>query len=205
MWVHGGSFCCGDKTSPEIVDEANTFARKGYFNVSINYRLEPGGCTAGASTPTCVMAIQEALRGRADCRPVPPYERGDLRHRRDSHRDRRLVRRRDHGAERRVQLQRRPDGCGGRRGVALRRAPPQSARSIPATHRACCSTARPTRRPVPVGREHVERGERASASTPSSRRGPAPGHVPYVQHRTEILDQTTNFLYWELDLANAAQ
>jgi predicted esterase len=31
------------------------------------------------------------------------------------------------------------------------------------------------------------------------------GHVPYVQHRTEILDQTTNFLYWELDLATAAQ
>ena len=26
VWVHGGSFCCGDKTSPEIVDEANTFA-----------------------------------------------------------------------------------------------------------------------------------------------------------------------------------
>ncbi len=31
------------------------------------------------------------------------------------------------------------------------------------------------------------------------------GHVPYVQHRTEILDQTTNFLYWEMDLATAAQ
>jgi hypothetical protein len=32
---------------------------------------------------------------------------------------------------------------------------------------------------------------------------PGAGHVPYVQHRIEILDQTTNFLYWELDLANA--
>jgi len=41
VWVHGGSFCCGDKGSAEIVDEANTFARKGYLNVSINYRLEP--------------------------------------------------------------------------------------------------------------------------------------------------------------------
>ena len=30
------------------------------------------------------------------------------------------------------------------------------------------------------------------------------GHVPYVQHRTEILDQTTNFLWWEMDLENAA-
>jgi len=31
------------------------------------------------------------------------------------------------------------------------------------------------------------------------------GHVPYGAHRTEILDQTTNFLYWEMDLATAAQ
>jgi len=30
VWVHGGSFCCGDKTSPEIVDEATTFAKLGY-------------------------------------------------------------------------------------------------------------------------------------------------------------------------------
>ncbi len=60
VWVHGGSFCCGDKTSAEIVDEANTFARKGYFNVSINYRLEPGGCTGSAQPATCVLAIQEA-------------------------------------------------------------------------------------------------------------------------------------------------
>ena len=26
-----------------------------------------------------------------------------------------------------------------------------------------------------------------------------------LQHRTEILDQTSNFLYWELDLTNAVQ
>jgi predicted esterase len=31
------------------------------------------------------------------------------------------------------------------------------------------------------------------------------GHVPYTQNRTQILEQTTNFLYWELDLTNAAQ
>ena len=30
------------------------------------------------------------------------------------------------------------------------------------------------------------------------------GHVPYVQHRTEILDQTQNFLWWELHLTTAA-
>jgi len=39
VWVHGGSFTGGNKTSGEIVVEANAFAKKGYFNVSINYRL----------------------------------------------------------------------------------------------------------------------------------------------------------------------
>jgi len=31
------------------------------------------------------------------------------------------------------------------------------------------------------------------------------GHVPYTQHRQEIIDQTTNFLYWELDVTHASQ
>ena len=30
-------------------------------------------------------------------------------------------------------------------------------------------------------------------------------HVPYAAHRTEILSQTSNFLYWNLDLAHAAR
>ena len=34
---------------------------------------------------------------------------------------------------------------------------------------------------------------------------PGGGHVPYAQHRTQILEQTSNFLYWELDLGYAAQ
>jgi pimeloyl-ACP methyl ester carboxylesterase len=29
------------------------------------------------------------------------------------------------------------------------------------------------------------------------------GHVPYVQFRTQILDQTRNFFYKQLDLAHA--
>ena len=31
------------------------------------------------------------------------------------------------------------------------------------------------------------------------------GHVPYAKHRTEILEQTRNFLYAHLDLAHAAR
>ena len=63
VWVHGGSFCCGDKTSPEIVDEATTFAKLGYVAVSINYRLlAPAGSCSGstAGSSTCVTAALEA-------------------------------------------------------------------------------------------------------------------------------------------------
>ena len=58
VWVHGGSFCCGSKSSPELIDEANTFAKTGYVNVSINYRLESPGCSGNQSN--CIAAIQEA-------------------------------------------------------------------------------------------------------------------------------------------------
>jgi acetyl esterase/lipase len=60
VWVHGGGFSSGNKNSPEIVDEANTFARKGYVNVSISYRLTPGGCSASGPTAECVQAIFDA-------------------------------------------------------------------------------------------------------------------------------------------------
>lgn len=58
VWVHGGSFKGGSKTSAEIVDEATTFAKKGYVTVSINYRLHPTGCTV--IDVYCVTAIQQA-------------------------------------------------------------------------------------------------------------------------------------------------
>src|SRR5262249_42249924 len=38
----------------------------------INYRLEPGGCSAGGVTPTCVIAIQEA---RDDAKTAVKYLR----------------------------------------------------------------------------------------------------------------------------------
>jgi dipeptidyl aminopeptidase/acylaminoacyl peptidase len=59
VWVHGGSFCCGSKTSPEIVDEANTFARKGYVNASISYRLSENGCRS--QDAECIQAINDAI------------------------------------------------------------------------------------------------------------------------------------------------
>jgi dipeptidyl aminopeptidase/acylaminoacyl peptidase len=54
VWVHGGGFRAGSKTSPEIVDEASTFARKGYVTVSIDYRLSAG---CAPITSECVQGI----------------------------------------------------------------------------------------------------------------------------------------------------
>lgn len=61
IWVHGGGFCCGDRTSGELVDQATVFAQRGFVNVSISYRLDPGGCSAAAPSSSCVEAIRQAM------------------------------------------------------------------------------------------------------------------------------------------------
>ena len=58
VWVHGGSFVGGNENSPEIVDQANHFARKGYVNASISYRLSATGCTR--IDAVCVQSILHA-------------------------------------------------------------------------------------------------------------------------------------------------
>lgn len=58
IWVHGGSFSGGNENSPELVDQANHFARKGYVNASISYRLSATGCTR--IDAVCVESIIDA-------------------------------------------------------------------------------------------------------------------------------------------------
>jgi dienelactone hydrolase len=61
IWVHGGSFCCGDKSSGPSPDLANKFAKLGYVTASINYRLSaPGGCTGTGFGGACVTAVFDA-------------------------------------------------------------------------------------------------------------------------------------------------
>lgn len=60
IWVHGGGFSGGNKGSPELVDQAKLFARKGYVTASISYRLDPKGCSASSPAATCVQAIVNA-------------------------------------------------------------------------------------------------------------------------------------------------
>jgi para-nitrobenzyl esterase len=59
IWIHGGSFAGGNENSPELVDQANVFARKGYVNASISYRLSAQGCTV--VNAACVESIADAI------------------------------------------------------------------------------------------------------------------------------------------------
>jgi predicted peptidase len=56
IWIHGGGFTIGDKSSGAT--EASFFARHGYVAASINYRLlSPTGCGGNPNpTPTCEQA-----------------------------------------------------------------------------------------------------------------------------------------------------
>ena len=60
VWVHGGGFTMGDKSSG--AGKATFFARLGYVAVSINYRLlSPDGCGGNPNpTPLCQHAALEA-------------------------------------------------------------------------------------------------------------------------------------------------
>jgi acetyl esterase/lipase len=60
VWVHGGGFTMGDKSSGRA--KATFFAQLGYVAVSINYRLlSPDGCGGNPNpTPVCQNAALEA-------------------------------------------------------------------------------------------------------------------------------------------------
>jgi acetyl esterase/lipase len=203
VWVHGGSFSSGDKTSPELVDEANTFAQKGYVNASINYRLEPGGCSAGAPTATCLTAILEALE---DAQAAVRFLRTNAS---------------TYGIDQsRIAIGGSSAGAITALNVgfdssedptaAVGAAVSLSGASLLVTIDAADAPSLLFHGTADV---IVPYAWAVSTNTAALAAGldsfltswTGAGHVPYVQHRTEILDQTTNFLYWELDLSTAAQ
>jgi predicted esterase len=203
VWVHGGYFCCGDKTSTELVDEATTFARKGYVNVSINYRLEPGGCTSSSPVTTCVLAIQEALE---DAQTAVRFLRTNA-----------ATYRIDPG---RIAIGGSSAGAITALNVGFSSSEDPTAAvggavSLSGSHilgpidpadapsllfHGTADTVVPYQWAVTTVEQALAAGLDSFLTAWSGA-----GHVPYTQHRTEILDQTTNFLYWEMDLATAAQ
>ena len=111
VWVHGGSFCCLDKTSPELVDEATTFAKEGYVNVSINYRLVSGRGLGRRRDGGAREGDHPGHLRRADRGALVARQRQEIRDRSDADRHRGIVGRRDHGDERRLREHAvRPDG-----------------------------------------------------------------------------------------------
>jgi acetyl esterase/lipase len=200
VWVHGGSFCCGDKTSPEIVDEANTFARKGYFNVSINYRVESPGCTGAATN--CFIAMQEALE---DAQTAVRFLRANQAPYRVD--------------ENRIAIAGSSAGAITALHVGFSSSEDPTAAVGGAVSLSGANFLagidsgdapsllfHGTSDPLVPYQFAVSTWNQANAAGLDSflTTWQGAGHVPYAQHRTEILDQTTNFLYWELDLTNAA-
>jgi para-nitrobenzyl esterase len=62
VWVHGGGFCCGDKTAAVVSQLSDIYAKLGYVAVSIDYRLLVSTGCGGNPTPTpeCVTAALAA-------------------------------------------------------------------------------------------------------------------------------------------------
>jgi len=203
VWVHGGSFAFGDKTSGELVDEANTFAMKGYVNASITYRLEPGGCTGSVPISVCITAIGEALEDAQNA--VRFLRTNAATYGIDPNRI--AIGGSSAGAITALHVGFRstedPDAAVGA-AVSL------SGASLVVTidsgdapsllFHGTADTIVPYQWAVNTNNLALAAGLDSFLTS-----WPGAGHVPYLQHRTEILDQTTNFLYWELDLTNAAQ
>jgi acetyl esterase/lipase len=210
VWVHGGSFRSGNKTSPEIVDEANTFARKGFVNVSISYRLSATGCSASVPTPECIQAILNAkydaqaavrfLRANAATYGIDP--------------DRIAIGGSSAGAITALNVAYSPDdpGTSGNPGHS------SSVRAAVSLSGAALLTIPNAGEPpvllfhgtadfvVPYAwAEATINNAKAAGTQAFFTSWEGFGHVPYVQKRTEILDQTTNFLYWTMQLVSAAR
>ena len=201
VWVHGGSFCCGDKTSPELVDEATTFAKKGYLNVSIDYRLESPGCSGSFSN--CVDAIQEAA---ADAQTAVRFLRTNA-------------------ATYGIDPNRIAIGGSSAGAITALNVGYSSSEDPSASVRAALSISGAQ---LVVGT--ISAGDAPAIdfhcttdplvnyqwAVDTINKAQAKGldafleswnetcHVPYAEHRQQILDQSRNFLWWEMDLAHAA-
>jgi para-nitrobenzyl esterase len=211
VWVHGGSFCCGSKTSPEIVDEANVFARKGYVTVSIDYRLEPGGCTGSVPVQTCVAAIGEA---REDAQTAVRF----LRSQASTYRidpTRIAIGGSSAGAITALNVGYTPEnpGTGDHQGFS------SAVRAVQSISGAQLASGPINAGDAPALLFHGTNDSLVQLSWAQTTVNQAKaagllailrvwegqGHVPYSQNRTQILDETRNFFYSQMDLAHAAR
>ena len=210
VWIHGGYFAQGTRTSPELVQEATAFAKRGYVNVSIDYRVVAGGCLPGSDPTACLTAIVDAkhdaqaavrwLRANASTYGIDPT--------------RIAAPRTSAGAITALNVGYGPEDVGdsGNPGQdstvraavalsgvrALTRANPGEAAAL--LFHGTADPIAPYQSAVNTVNEARAAGLDAFLTTFEG-----DGHVPYVQHKEQIITETTNFLWWELDLKDAAR
>lgn len=208
VFVHGGSFAFGTKTSPEIVDQATTFARKGYVTASISYRLSSPGCTSVGAD--CINAIR---RARSDAQAAVRFLRSKAAaYRLDTSRI--AIGGTSAGAITALEVAYGSDDLGDN----------TSNRGYASTVKAAVSLsgAKILTNPDPgepsVLLFHgttdtlVPYTSAANTVTAAEAAGlhaelttwEGEGHVPYGPHRNQIIDETTNFLWWTMNLKAAA-
>lgn len=205
VWVHGGSFMTGSKTSPELVDQANVFAKKGYVNVSISYRLTPGGCSASAPTGACATAIMNA---KHDAQAAVRFLRANAAtYGIDTTRI--AISGTSAGAitALNVGYDSTDVGTSGNPGY-----PSTVSAAVSFSGARLLGTVDATDPPILLFHgtsDTIVPYAWAQSTYDQAKQGgriayltswPGAGHVPYVANRTQILTETTNFLFWTLSL-----
>lgn len=207
VWVHGGGFKNGDRFSGELVDQATTFSKLGFVNVSIDYRLS-GGCAP--FTAECIQGIEMAyhdaqaavrwLRANASTYRIDP--------------DRIAIGGTSAGAITAYNVAYGSDQVGhsGNPGYSSK------VRAAVSLSGAALTTAPDPGEPptldfhgtadslVPLSwATNTISAAKADRLVAEQTVWQGDGHVPYAKHRTEIIDQTRNFLYATMDLAHASR
>ena len=207
VWVHGGGFKNGDKSSPELVDQANVFAKMGYVNVSIDYRLSKG---CAPFTDECIRGIEMAYH---DAQAAVRFLRANA-------------------ATYKVDVDRIAIGGSSAGGITAYNVaygsdkpghsgnPGYSSKvnsAVSLSGASLTTKADPGEPPtmdfhgdadqvVPLSWNDSTMTDARAAKVIAERTvWKGDGHVPYTKHRQQIIDETRNFLFAAMDLSKAAR
>jgi acetyl esterase/lipase len=210
VWVHGGGFSGGNRNSGELDDQARYFGRKGFVSVSIDYRLVPSGCP-GSDLNACLTGIAQAredaqtavrfLRSKATDYGIDP--------------NRIAIGGSSAGAITALNVGYTPEnpGPGQHQGFSSAvqavqslsggelASGPINAGDAPAL---LFNGTADNLTPYAWAQSTYDRA-RAAGLPVVLRTWEGAGHVPYVQFRDQILRETRNFFYSQMNLANAAR
>ena len=75
LYMHGGSFTAGDKSTSDCIDFCESFAKRGYVTVSLNYRLEANLILFLTSNETQYATVLKAV---SDAKSAVRYFRKDF-------------------------------------------------------------------------------------------------------------------------------